>query len=120
MQSKEFLTIYDRSGKQLARISSEVLPNKAFPALKNNRGEMTRDIQECLQMFIEYYEELYSPMLRNHASWEKLFATASPLRLLDDCRESFDAPLQLEEISTAIESLKINVIRPRWTHGLIL
>lgn len=50
----------DKPGKQLALILASPMMQQTFSAMKEANGELTRDIQEKLQIFSEYYSVLYA------------------------------------------------------------
>lgn len=51
----------NRPGKQLARVlASPMLPH-SFSSMRKPNGELTRDTLEKLQIFLDYYSNLYAP-----------------------------------------------------------
>lgn len=51
----------DKPGRQLARVLASPVLYHVLLAMKRANGELTKDVQEKLKIFSDYYSELYVP-----------------------------------------------------------
>lgn len=74
--------------------------------LRKPNGELTKDVIEELQIFEDYYSELYGVKTDPHYSKDFFQLSGLPLQLTMDHRTSLEDPITGQEISKAIDSLK--------------
>lgn len=63
----------DRAGKQLAQILSEHPVNSKPQPIITKKGDLTKNTTEKLQIFFEYYQELYLSESEGQGGGEHVF-----------------------------------------------
>lgn len=98
----------DKPGKHLARVPAYPPTQQISPAIENTNGELTRDTQEKLQIFADFYSLLYASEGHQYSEGAFLQILDFLPQLTEEHRVALEANITVAEIGNAIYHLKPN------------
>jgi hypothetical protein len=95
----------NKIGKPLAKLTREHRDSILINKIRNEKGEITTELEEIQNIIKSYYKSLYSTKLENLDRMDNFLDTYQVPKLNNDHINDLNSPISPKEIETIINSL---------------